>query len=98
MLLVDTADMTLKYDLSIPDVPFLLAPQESPTELFVEYTPLSGEPQSGIGSIGLSSGNYNPAAGECPIGMLGNIVAVGNNQAYCAEGGTIVQPVIPLKP
>jgi hypothetical protein len=99
VLIINTDSMTISNAVKIPadEIPFQVVLQESPAELFAGYILAnSGESVTHIGSINLTSGNYNPDAGTCAPGILANILAI-NDTAICAQGG-VIEPPVALQP
>ena len=76
----------------VAELPFALAVQESSTvsKLWVAYiTAAGGDNITHAGTINPSTGNYTPAVGTCPTGILAGGFATTATQVYCAQGGTI---------
>ena len=84
--------MAITHTVSVPELPFALATQEntSASTLWVAYiTATGGDNITHAGTIDPATGNYTPAVGTCPAGVLAGGFAASATQVYCAQGGTI---------
>jgi hypothetical protein len=97
VLIINTNTMKVVYSLSLPEIPFAIAAQDTATnpKLWVAYILAnSAEAVTHITEIDPTTGNYNSNVGECPTGMLAGGFIATSNGVYCAQGGTITPPLV----
>jgi len=91
VLTINTSTMKVTYNTPITNLPYVLAAQDGTTPILrVGYFLAdSGEAVTHIGDLDPSTGNYIPAVGACPTGLVGGLVA----GVRCAGGSTISAPL-----
>lgn len=85
--------MKVTSTVQVPELPFALATQEtaSASTLWVAYIKaMGGDNVTHAGTIDPATGNYTPAVGTCPTGILAGGFAATSSQVYCAQGSKIV--------
>jgi hypothetical protein len=84
--------MVVTNTVSVPELPFALAAQKttSASTLWVAYiNAAGGDNVTHAGTINPSTGDYTPAVGTCPVGILAGGFAATATQVYCAQGSVI---------
>jgi hypothetical protein len=84
--------MTVTNTVSVPELPFALAAQQttSASTLWVAYiNATGGDNVTHAGTINPLRGDYTPAVGTCPVGILAGGFAATATQVYCAQGSVI---------
>jgi hypothetical protein len=91
------AKMSIKYAVSVPELPIAIAAQESASTatVWVNYILGTGEAVTHIGAINptLATQNYASGIGTCATGLIGGFAADANG-VHCAGGSTIAAPIV----
>lgn len=84
--------MAVTNTVQVPELPFALAAQQAATTttLWVAYIDTAGgDNVTYAGTIDPTTGDFTPAIGTCPAGILAGGFAASATQVYCAQGSVI---------
>ncbi len=96
VLIINANTMTITHTVSVPEIPFGIAMQDSadPVVWVAYILASSGEAVTHIGAIDSTTGNYTSGVGECQAGILAGGFVANSNGVYCAMGSTIAAPLV----